>query len=119
MSASFDQTVKLLDYKTGKTIHTGKTSDGRKSKHYHHLELNSKHRTSLFRLLHLDKDDLQKALRKNHMTKFFEVSQPSDREEEEGDSIKMLHNVQSDCFELPLYIQNLRRLEPEQKSIQI
>ena len=34
-----DKTVKLLDFKTGKTIHTGKTADGSKLLHFHFLIL--------------------------------------------------------------------------------
>ena len=70
-SASDDKTVKLLDFKTGKTIHTGKTADGSKLLHFHFLELNFYIDPAYVRLFHLDHYETSKSRRKFDKPKSF------------------------------------------------
>ncbi len=60
-SASEDKTVQVLDFKTGKVIHTGKTSDG--SNNFSILIviiLNFMIRFCLFSLLHLSENKIKR-----------------------------------------------------------
>ena len=61
-SASSDQTVKLLDFKTGKIIHAGKTADGSKPIYHHILYLNVIPRSFKIYLLHIDSEKIEKSL---------------------------------------------------------
>ena len=62
-SASDDEIVKLLDFKTGKTIHTGNTSDGCKKRLYYPiLNLNLISRLCHVCLLPIENDKMEKSL---------------------------------------------------------
>ena len=58
VSASFDKTTKLLDFKTGKLLYTGKTSDESKLSISKDREHHDKfYRTRPFCMLHLDNNE--------------------------------------------------------------
>ena len=57
-SASRDGTAKLLDFKTGKVLYTGNTSDGSKlSISKYMIAIQKSYRRRLFSMLHLDKSE--------------------------------------------------------------
>ena len=57
-SAFEDKTVKLLDFKTGKVLYTGNTSDGSKlSISECMIVIQKSYRRHLFSMLHLDKHE--------------------------------------------------------------
>ena len=57
-SASDDKTVQLLDFKTGKVLYTGNTSDGSKlSLPKCMIVIQKLYRQSLFSVLHLEKSE--------------------------------------------------------------
>ena len=62
-SASYDTTVSLLDFKTGKVFYTGKTSG--ESNLFEKTEnvITELYRSNLFCMLHLDKNEMQKIQR--------------------------------------------------------
>ena len=63
-SASDDKTVKLLDFKTGKVLYTGNTSDGGNlSISQCMIVIQKLYRGSLFSVLHLDKHEMQRIQR--------------------------------------------------------
>ena len=63
-SSSDDKTVKLLDFKTGKVLYTGNTSDGCKlSISKYMIVIQKLYRPSLFSVLHLDKHETKRAQR--------------------------------------------------------
>ena len=63
-SVSFDKTSKLLDFKTGKVLYADKTSDNSKLSTSEYMIVFTKlYRSSLFCMLHLDKNGMQKIQR--------------------------------------------------------
>ena len=57
-SASNDKTAKLLDFKTGKVLYTGNTSDESKLSISNYMIVIQKlYRRSIFSVLHLDKNE--------------------------------------------------------------
>ena len=64
-SASFDKTVKLLDFKTGKVLYTGNTSDkgGKLSISKYMIVIQKLYRRSLFSVFHLDKNETKRTQR--------------------------------------------------------
>ena len=63
-SASNDKTIKLLDFKTGKVLYTGYTSDGSKlSLPKFMIVIQKLFRQSLFSVLHLEKSEPQRIQR--------------------------------------------------------
>lgn len=66
-SASSDKTAKVLDFKTGKVLYTGTTSDGSKLLTFHIHPLPLITRRCLFSMFHIDNDDFQRTQEKRIM----------------------------------------------------
>ena len=75
-STSYDKTVKLLDFKTGKVLYTGNTSDESKlSNSKYMIVIQKSYRRCLFSVLHLEKSETKRTQRtritlKNVASKF-------------------------------------------------
>ena len=82
-SASLDRTVKLLDFKTGKVLYAGNTSDGSKlSLPKYMIVIQKLYRPSLLSVLHLEKNERKRIQRTRILSRM-----PTKQHNSDNDSV--------------------------------